>query len=461
MSHRTRFAIGAVVMAIFSIGAASAVRAAGSEGVTRIVSPGTDQVVGNAGVRVVVKSRASLSRLHMFVNGHDVKGYFRRVGDRYQARLRRGHGLRPGVDKLTVSTGASTDFDSVTFIVARPVSQLLTLTGVRVGGAQTPVLVSAKVALGSTLQAWVNGHRDDGAFHVEAARYVGRLGANDWLRPGRNRVVLLAYRTSPSGRAATYTVDAKSFREKPGELTASAGRDLVVNAGQFVRLDGSATALGGGLKGAGNVRYHWKVTARPSGRAPILHAPATDNPGFVAKAPGTYLISTTTTGADGATSVDTITVTVRADVPPIGAHLDTVADDRGTIKLDGTALPNTTAQCDPGAGGNACDRASYAVFNRVTLQLVDSGNVAANATGVSSLIALAAKYTGVPTYLMVVNMQGSSGVSVADARKLFDALGVAKLSDADLQKTFQSRVPVSVVGVPGSPVGSALFPITS
>ncbi len=444
-------------MAVVSVAAASNVYAAGSASITRIVRPGTNQVVGNGGVRVRVESRASLSSLHMFVNGHNVKGYFRRVGSGFQATLRRGHGLQPGVDELIVTTGASTDFDSVTFVVAQPVSRLLEQTRVRIGDDQTPVQVSTNLAPGSELQAWVNGHRDDGAFHAQGAMYVGRLGANDWLRPGRNRVVLLAYRTSASGRSATYTMRARTFRQKAGQFTAGAGRDLVVNAGQFVRLDGTATDLGQGLRQARHVRFRWRITHRPSGRPPVLDAPDSGSPGFEASVPGTYLVTTSTTGANGATSQDTVTVTARVDMPPIGTLLQTVADDRGTIELGGKPVQYTGANCDPGPGGNACARVSYAVFNRVTMELADSGNVAANATGISSLITLAARYKAAPTYLMVVNMQGAAGVSLADARTLFDALGVAKLSDADLQKTFASRVPVSIVGVPGSPAGSAFI----
>jgi hypothetical protein len=456
MGGRSRFAVRlAVLAAALSVAATNNAYATGSAGTTRIISPSSNQVVGNGGVRVVVKSRASLAKLEVLINGANVKRYFHQVDGQYRANLRAGRGLQPGVDELTVITGADTDVDSVTFIVARQDPQLLKLSGFRVGGSQTPVLVRAKVASGSTLEAWINGHRDDNAFQPQAGLYVGRLGANDGLRAGRNRLVLMAYRRAPSQRSASYTVVTETFWQPPGQLTAGAGSDIVINAGEFVRLDGTVVDLG--RKSAGHVSFRWKVTGRPRGVAPSLVAPANSAPDFEAKVPGVYLIGLKTTAADGSTSVDTLTVTAREDVPPMGARLDTVADDRGTIVFDGNALPNTTCT----AGGACLFHASYAVFNRQTLEVVASGNVDTNFGGMTSLIGVATKYNARPGYLMVLNMQGP-GVDVhhfADARKLFDALGVAKISDSDLQAMLVENLPISIVGVPGSPAGSAFISV--
>jgi hypothetical protein len=447
LSQGSRFAVGmAALVASLSIAVASNAYAAGSAGLTRIVSPTSNQVVGKPGVRVVLRSRASLSKLHVLINGHNVKRYFHQVGGQDRAELRLGRGLRPGVDELSVTTGGGTDFDSVTFIVARQDRKLLRLTGFRVGGPQTPVLVKAKLAPGSTMRAWVNGHRDDSAFHYRGGGlYVGRLGANDWLRAGRNRLALLASRTAPSKRSASYTVRSKTFRQERGRLTAGAGRDLVVNAGDFVRLDGTAANLG--YKGAGDVKYRWQVTDRPRGVAPNLTAPASDGPWFEPKAPGTYLIAVKITAADGSTSIDTVTVTAREDLPPVGARLDTVADDRGTIMLDGKPVEGTTAPCDVPCASNA----SYAVFQRDTLELKPdgSGYVTKDSAGMTKLVGVATSFTG--DALMVVNINGP--LVPANARKLFDILGVARSSVSDAELT-QSRAPYSVVGVPGAPPGS-------
>src|SRR6266568_6309574 len=95
--------------------------AAGPQPAARIVSPRADQVVGNGRVLVVVRSRAKLNGLRMFVNGRNVKRYFQRSGGAYRATLGLGSGLQPGVDQLVV-TGAA--FARVRFIVARPAKLL-------------------------------------------------------------------------------------------------------------------------------------------------------------------------------------------------------------------------------------------------------------------------------------------------------------------------------------------------
>jgi hypothetical protein len=443
-------ALVALVALVCTSVAANAQAAATASGV-RILSPSTDQVVGHGSVSVVLRSRASLGHLHVSVDGRDVKGYFGGSGGTYRATLRVGNGLHYGADELEAYTGAGANDDRVTFVVARKVSRLLALTQLRVGGGEDPARVVVRAASGTTLRAWVNGHRDDGAFEPQDGVYVGRLGANDHLRPGPNRLDVLAYRVSGSGRSAVDDVAHRTFSLKPGRLIAGAGRDRIVNGGDFVRLDGGASGAHAGPRG---VTYHWSVLGHPAGAT--LAAATTRRPEFSATTPGTYLVQDTVRTADGASSSDTVAVIVRADVPPIGAALDTVADDRGTITLDGTAVPNTTEDCTPGPGGNGCDRhASYAVFNRQDLSLVVSGTDLTNPDGMKRLADLAARYNAAPTYLMVVNLDGTG--DLGETRRLLDTLGVTKISDNDLSAMSGGSRPVSIVGVPGSPAGSAFI----
>jgi hypothetical protein len=165
------------------------------------------------------------------------------------------------------------------------------------------------------------------------------------------------------------------------------------------------------------------------------------------------------TTAGGTADVDTATVTVRADVPPIGWRLDT-ASNRGTITLNGTAVPGTTQDCDGDADPHSCaGGASYAVFNRQTLALVTSGNMSNTTTfdSIAPLLDVAKKYTAAPTYIMVVNFNIIYAQDpLPTERKLLEALGVSPMSDADLERTFSFNQ-VSIVGVPGSPAGSAFI----
>ncbi len=457
---RLRLAYRAVAIAAVITCGSAALAATASARVTQIVSPSANQVVGNAGVPVVLHSSASLSQLRILVDGHNVKGYFHTSGGAYRAKLRLGYGLHLGVDDLLVVTGAGAQVKDVSFIVARRAGNLLALRNLRVGGDVAPVRAVAATAPGATLQAWVNGHRDDGAFVPERGGYVGLLGGNDWLRPGQNRLVLLAYRTSTSGRSAAYDVAATKFWRKPGVLTASAGPDRIANAGDFIRLDGSASDAGRGGRRP-HVRYRWKIVSRPRGAVVKLYDANTKRPGLVAHAPGQYLIESKAIGRGGRSSVDTTDVLVRVDAPPIGARFESAADDRGTIKLDGKPVENTTEPCDPGADGLGCGGwGSYAIFDRQTLERVDSGTFHPyNSDGMKKLADLAATYNKAPTYLMVANFGpvGDNENELADGRRLLRTLGAPKMSDAEINYMLRYAFPKSIIGVPGSPEGSAFL----
>lgn len=429
---------------------------ASARSLTSIASPRTGQIVGNGHVRIVVRSRANLGAMRIRVNGRNVTRYFHRSAGAYRATLRLGHGLYRGVDDLFVKTDRYKDFDRVSFIVARRARGLLTLGRVHTPGDGAPAGVSLREGRGTTLRAWVNGHRDDRAFEAQWSDDVGRLGANDWLRPGRNEVVALAYRTSVSGRSAVFDVERRTFSLKPGLLIASAGRDRVVSARDSTALHASAFDLGRKDLPRNVVSYRWRIVRRPRGGRPILRHGRSANAEFEATAPGDYLIATTAYGASGAVSVDTLTVAVQADVPPIGWRLDTASDDLGTIKLNGQPVPGTTCSDPTCLGGTF---ATYAVFNRQTLQLATAGYVQAHGPlWLTTLINLMSKYkrtglVGDPTYLVVMNIPGAAGLP-PELKQLLEFLGSGNLI---APPTPTSGRPISVVGVPGSAPGSAFI----
>jgi hypothetical protein len=453
MIRRLFGAIGLMVVMVVAAPAADA-SAKGSQALT-IESPQANQVVSSDGqTDVLVRSRVGLGAMRISVNGQDITSYFHGSAGVYSATLGPGHGLYPGVDELSVEAKGYADFDDVAFIVARPVPGLVSITNVRTREDGAPVGATVQTATDSTLRVWVNGHRDEGAFEPQGGAYVGRLGANDWLRPGPNQLVALAYQTSASGRSAVYTVETTTFWLERGVLTASAGRNLVVNADDFVVLHGDASDLGTRVLGARAVSYRWRIVGHPHASKGTLEDADSATPGFEATAPGEYLVQLTAKRANSAASVDTVTVDVRADVPPIGWRLDSAADDLGTVKLNGQAVPGTTCsdpQCPLGTF------ATWAVFNRQTLQRVDSGVLLAQrADWLTTLIKLVAKYkrTGIigdPTYLMVLNIAGAAGLP-PELRQLLESLGAGNLIAPPTPTSSRS---ISVVGVPGSPPGSA------
>jgi hypothetical protein len=424
-------------------GSASAAR---SPHLTRIERPRVEQVVGNGKVRVVLRSRANLRALRVLVDGHGVKRFLHRSARGYRGVLRLGRGLRYGVNELIVATRRSADFDSVRFIVARRAPKLLTVRNLRVGGRESPVRVVAGAKPHTTLQAWLNGRRVDHAFHGNGRAYVGRLGANDGVRPGRNRLVVLTHRTHRSGRSAHYDMERTTFRSRRGRVIAGAGRDRVLSAGGFITLRGTTSGGRSRASGAPTVKHRWKIVSRPPGPAPILNNANSATPEFFPRAPGVYRIRTTVRTANGSSSTDTVTDVVREDVPPIGWRLDTT-DDSGTIMLNGEPVAKTSWPC-----GAACPSpyVSYAVFDRQTLELVESDARLGDAGGMTFLANKAtalSKAIG-KTYVMVVNLSGSSA-ELPDGKRLLATLGAPKVDRAPLPR------PVSIVGVPGSPAGSA------
>jgi hypothetical protein len=439
MTRRLLGAIGVIGLSVVAAAPATA-SAATARQLTKISNPRPDQVVDVRGrIRVVVRSRARLQDLRITVNGRALTRSFRGSAGTYRATLRRGHGLLPGTNHLFVQTGGTADFDRVEFVAARRAPGLLKLTGVDLSGREAPVRVGVRVGDDATLRATLNGRRVGRAFRPHGRGYVGRLGADDGVRAGRNRLVVRAHRTARSGRSAVRDTARATFRVRG--MVAAAGRDRVVVAGDRVELRGDSAGA------RGEREYRWAVLSAPRGGDAELEGARTATPEFVATTPGTYLVGVTV-GAGSASSSDAVEITVQADVPPIGWRLET-ADDLGTIKLNGAPVPGTSCDKVPNCPNTAF--VTWAVFKRRTLERVTSGAAAYDAARMDALLALADSYDdAAASYLMVVNISRSFGLTTRDRQLL------AKLGAPDLRMPGLSSLPVSVVGVPGSPVGSAM-----
>ena len=245
--------------------AAGDASAAGSPRLTRVERPRVDQVVGIGKLVVVLRTRASLGAMGVLVDGRSVERFLQRSARGYRGVLRLGQGLHYGVNELTVGHAGVRGLRSRRFIVARRNRQLLSMSNLRVGGRESPARVVVRAARRGKLQAWVNGHRVEHAFQPKGRVYVGRLGANDWVRPGRNRLVVLAHRSARSGRAAVHDVERATFRLRRGRVIAGAGRDRVFNAGGFIVLRGSAAGGVSRASGATAVEHRWKIVDQPPG----------------------------------------------------------------------------------------------------------------------------------------------------------------------------------------------------
>ena len=455
MTRRMLGPIGLVGLLAIAALPASAPAAARPH-LTKIKSPRANQVVGVRGtVQAVVRSREPLGALTISANRRNVTRLFRGSGGVYRATLRRRDGLHPGVNSLFVKTRRYKDFDHVSFVVARRAPKLLSVTDLDVGGRAAPVRVKVRTGRNATLRAWLNGGRVEDAFHPQGWGYVGRFGANDGVRQGRNRLTVLVYSTRRGGRAAVHDFASKTFRVRG--LIAGAGDDRVADAGEFIELQGSATGARGGRD------YHWAIVDAPDGArydAVLKHAD-TATPEFRAKEPGTYRVRATVRVANDAsaaahaasdvTSSDTVTVSVRADMPPIGWRLTMGAYANGTLSVNNTQVPGTGRCTD--AGDPLCQSPfiTYAVFDRQTFDRKASGVVYLSRDTPKDLADLADSFKKAPGYLMMVTASASRGGDPNWIR-LLDTLGVADTSAA---RDAGNGGPVTIVGVPGAPRGSA------
>ena len=422
--------------------------------ITKILSPSPGAVLSGGRMTVMLRSNAPRRSLHVLLNGKDITGRLSRTGGVYTAAVAAGSMLHPGGDLLTASThhGGRFDFDHAGFTLARSERGMLRMRGIRIDGRGAPATILGRAPVHARVRAWVNGHRDDAPFADHGGRLDAQLGASDWLRAGSNRVVLVADTSSP--RMARESSISRRFRVPGDEPIASAGPDRTVLEGQSLRLDGAGSQLPRGDAGS----FSWRIVSAPNGSDATLGDPTSATPELTPDKAGTYRIAVTqrarTAGtADGArgtptvASTDTVLVTSQPSAP-YGVSLQTNTDGlRGGIKLDGQVVPNTV---------RAYAGFSYAVLNRATLQVTESGENRAPTTtrSLDELLQLARRYSDGRSIMVIDFTAHMEGGDLAQLADLFKQLGGGPLPPGD---NFTQSLPGSMVGVPGAPAGSAFL----
>jgi hypothetical protein len=149
-----------------------------------------------------------------------------------------------------------------------------------------------------------------------------RLSADDGLRPGRNTVVVLAYRESDGSWARAV----RHVWVSPQAPLVAAGQDRRVAAGSTTRLDGSNSRPAPGTSG---LAYDWQIVDQPDGsdQGPRSSAPArllgrhSVRPHLVTHRPGTYKVALHV-GPRGAGD-DVVTLQAGAPFGPYGVRIAT------------------------------------------------------------------------------------------------------------------------------------------
>ena len=426
--------------------------AEGSSAATRIVAPAHNQLVNDGRLRAVVKLAPGSGSFRAWVDSKEVTRRFS-GGKRRVASLSTG-GLSRGTHFLYAQTerSGSRQFQSASFVVGKREPTLLGASRPRVGARGAPVVVSASHGAGSRLRATLNGKRVDDAFvHSLGDTRKGRLGANDGVRYGENRLRLVSVHED-----GTYDVERQRFTLTRRAPVASAGRDRSTIVGQAVRLNGRASRL----PGRGKRTYRWRVVGTPnvaaaSGAAKRLRGPRSARPEFAPRQAGTYLVRVAVrTRGRAATSRDTVVVDVAPADPPIGAPIETIADPAGHMTVDGANVDGT------GTGGIA-----YTMLNRTTRKpptlckstIAYSGAVEASVAGVQKLEQLVADCND-PKYLLALGaVSGVPAGIVGEVRSLAASVG-GTLSDGD-QSIMRQGAPFSLIGMPTAPDGSAFLNI--
>jgi hypothetical protein len=314
----------------------------------------------------------------------------------------------------------------------------LRIESVAVGTKAGPLVLQVGAGVHADVALTVNGKKVDHPFEAVGPRSQRiELRSTDNLHAGPDKLRLRA--TGAGGtRTASRTV------EVPGwALLADAGGDTPTYVDTHTRLGAAPLPA----DSRDRVDYTWKVVAAPRGAKVRLVGHGKAEPVLRAAEPGTYVLQEEANPeAPGVpTSYDRVSVPVAADVPPIGLALDT--DAGGQIAIGGERYGFV------GQTGMA-----YAVVERTTGTVVDSGHVNGDPSGVAALDQLVGKYDDPNSYMRyLLIVSGRGGVEAAALDKFAEVLkkiGVALPSEENFL-ALRYGLPFSIVGSPGALPGAA------
>jgi hypothetical protein len=325
--RRRSFATGAVLWAAL-LGLILAVPAAQAAG-TRIASPHDGRFFARAPVRVTVHAARSARSLRATLDGRSVSRAFHRAGAGvWRARLGSKQ-LRAGVNHLRVVSrdrAGRLDRDAVRFVLGKRRRRLLALRG-----PGRHLVSVARVRSGATtLRARLNGHRLRWPLAPWLVRSQAlRLGADDGLHFGTNRLRVFAAR-----RNGTFDVERRTVRVPRTRPLPGAGPDRRAAAGSGIRLNGRSSRAA--RRGAG-LRYSWRIVRRPRGSKTALRWRHSARPALRPDVAGTYRVRLTVTetrrrqggGRLSRSSADVVTVRAVEELPPIGMPVETISWNGG------------------------------------------------------------------------------------------------------------------------------------
>ncbi|UUY05439.1 hypothetical protein LRS13_07935 [Svornostia abyssi] len=431
-----------VVAGMLAAFGAPEAHAASADPSPRFIAPSSGQLVTGPQVAVTVRAPRAVTRVTATLDGAPVTARFRKGADgAWHATLRR-RALRPGANRITVTTrtaGGRTGRRVARFSYgtrARPFTQVRVSPAIR-GSAAVSLTTSADPRL--RLRATLNGRAVTGVFLPRSsARRTARLGADDGLRHGRNVLRVSAVR--PDG---TYAIVRRAFTVSASRPLVGAGAHRRTTPRETVRLTGRYVPPPG--TSASDVRYRWQVIRAPRG-AKARPKTARDRVArFTPDKVGTYRLRLTaraTTGARAAQApvvADEVTVSSVADIPPIGTPVTTLTPDASIL------IGGSTYAYDP-----TQDAVQVVAIDRGTQEVLYENAFEGSASDVNTLLNQLAQYDTPLVFLADLDYDNESIVD-ASWNKVVQAIGGTPIPAI----TTGSSGGWSVVGVPGTPAGSA------
>jgi hypothetical protein len=113
---------------------------------------------------------------------------------------------------------------------------------------------------------------------------------------------------------------------------ARAGADQTVSVGTSVVVDGGSSSDADGDV----LEFAWSIAIKPEGSAAVIAVPDASTVGFMADAPGTYVLQLIVSDGRSASDPDTVVIATANSAPVAGAGEDRLVSTLSTVGLDGS-----------------------------------------------------------------------------------------------------------------------------
>lgn len=406
----------------------------------KIQAPRDGSFVRGSKVRVVVRAKRRSDRTRIYLGGRQItKRFHRERGGRLVARLKLNRG-RHSLYLRTSRSGVARDFDHSSFVVARIHEKLIRATVARRSHG-VPLMVRARLrGKVSGFRLVVNGHRVP-ASEVETRAFgvkVAKLGANDGVRFGKNRVAIRAF--DETGR---FDVDRFKRRIGSNRPLPGAGRTRAVTVKHRLRLNGRSSRTR-----SRRLHHRWRVIEAPPGSGATIVRPHVPRPRFKPDVNGTYRLRLTATDSKGRKASDEVRIDAAPRTPPIGLPVNTIPGDGKGVTIDGVEQKVT---------GNWVQ---VVVYDRQTMA-IDTALSTTLSTGddPGKLTTILGKAGGRQSIILT----GGDRPATLDKEQVKDLRAAIK-KIGGTERTFEGKEPDlglgtgswSVLGAPGLSAGSAI-----